>query len=303
MEYKPLLPASPTRPAGPAFDSLQVKLSALQQNFSLQTLLLIGACIQSLLFLLPIPRFYSVGPAVALLLFRIIKTFLITYNIIPNPYMTNAILQKSTAQPRDLNGNFTGPGKQKVAVMFLGAKSNHPLGVFEPGFARVGGFLKKMTEELNGAETQDSGFLGQSATTRTDANGTTERILISYWRSLQDIHNFAYGPTHLAAWRWWNSSLKSLDHVGIMHEVYEADAGMWEGLYVNFQPTLLGSTTYLKKDGKLVGGEVGDEWVSPLLDANRGKLRTSNGRRGLMDKKANLDAVYGERAVESYETI
>jgi hypothetical protein len=41
----------------------------------------------------------------------------------------------------------------------------------------------------------------------------------------------------------------------------------------------------LKKDGKLVGGEVKAEWISLLLDANRGPLRSSARRRGLVDDK------------------
>lgn len=65
-----------------------------------------------------------------------------------------------------------------------------------------------------------------------------------------------------------------------MHEVYEADRSNWEAVYINFQPTLLGATTYVKRNGKLEGGEVDEEWISPLLDANRGPLRTSMGRRG-----------------------
>jgi hypothetical protein len=48
-------------------------------------------------------------------------------------------------------------------------------------------------------------------------------------------------------------------------------------VYANFQPTGLGATRYLKRaDGKLEGGEVADEWVSPLLLANKGKLSTSS---------------------------
>ncbi|KAL2064730.1 hypothetical protein VTL71DRAFT_3868 [Oculimacula yallundae] len=302
MDYKHVLPSTPSRLAGPNFDSLPLKLNALHGNLSLQTILLIGACLQTALFLLPIPKLYSLGPAIGLLLFRIIETTLITYKLIPNPYLKDAIMKKTTAQPHDREGNFTSPGKEKIAIMLLGAKSNHPLGVFEPDFGRVGGFLRKMTEELNGDPTQDSGFLGQSAVTRKDKNGATEQITISYWRSIEDVHRFAYSPNHLSAWRWWNDNVKRLDHIGIMHEVYEADAGMWEGVYVNFQPTLLGNTTYLKKDGKLVGGEVKEEWVRPLLDANRGKLRTSNGRRGLMDKKEDVKTIYGGDA-GSYETV
>ncbi|KAK0118686.1 hypothetical protein ONS95_007569 [Cadophora gregata] len=302
MDYRHMLPSTPTRPAGPNFSSTKLKLNMLHNNLSLPTILLIGACIQTALFLLPIPKLYSVGPAIGLLLFRIIDTTLITYNLIPNPYLKDAIHKKVTAQPHDREGNFSGPGKEKIAVMLLGAKSNHPLGMFEPRFGKVGSFLRRMTEELNGDPTQDSGFLGQSAVMRKDNNGATENITISYWRSIDDVHRFAYGPAHLAAWRWWNDNVKKLNHIGIMHEVYEADAGMWEGVYVNFQPTLLANTTYLKKDGQLVGGEVKEEWVRPLLDASRGNLRTSRGRRGLLDRREDVKAVYGQDA-GTYETV
>lgn len=297
-----MLPSAPARPAGPNFSSTKLKLNMLHNNLSLQTILLIGACVQTVLFLLPIPKLYSVGPAMGLLLFRIIDTTLITYNLIPNPYLKDAIHKKVTAQPHDREGNFAGPGKEKIAILLLGAKSNHPLGIFEPQFGKVGKFLRRMTEELNGDPTQDSGFLGQSAVSRKDDNGATENITISYWRSIDDVHRFAYGPSHLAAWRWWNDNMKKLNHVGIMHEVYEADAGMWEGVYVNFQPTLLANTTYLKKDGQLVGGEVKEEWVRPLLDASRGNLRTSMGRRGLLDRKEDLKAVY-EPDAGTHETV
>ena len=78
-------------------------------------------------------------------------------------------------------------------------------------------------------------------------------------------------------------------HIGFMHEVFEAPRGMWEGVYINFQPVLLGATTYLKRGGKREGGEVKDEWVSGLLDANRGRLRTSNGRRGMVGEDTDRD--------------
>jgi Domain of unknown function (DUF4188) len=83
--------------------------------------------------------------------------------------------------------------------------------------------------------------------------------------------------------------LKKHNYLGIMHEVYEADRGMWESIYVNFQPVGLGATTYQKRDGKLEAGTVADEWVSPLLDASRGLMRTSKGRRGQTHAAADKD--------------
>jgi hypothetical protein len=74
-----------------------------------------------------------------------------------------------------------------------------------------------------------------------------------------------------------------------MHEVFEAPKGMYEAVYINFQPTLLGATTYLKRGDKLEGGNVPDQWVGSLLDANRGRMRTSVGRRGQKSADADKD--------------
>jgi len=115
--------------------------------------------LQTLLTLLPIPTIYSLTPAITVLLIRFINTLLITYGIIPNPYLQNAIPKKSTAQIPDLNGNFNGPGKEKIAVLFLGAKSNHPLGIFAPDFGIVGNYLEKMTSELESDPTQETGCM------------------------------------------------------------------------------------------------------------------------------------------------
>lgn len=45
--------------------------------------------------------------------------------------------------------------------------------------------------------------------------------------------------------------------------------------------TGLGATTYLRRgDSKVEGGNIPDEWISPLVDARRGKMRSSAGRLG-----------------------
>jgi hypothetical protein len=95
------------------------------------------------------------------------------------------------------------------------------------------------------------------------------------------MHAFAHSPLEHEVWDYWNCTAKSHDFLGFHHEVYEAEAKHWENVYANFQPTGLGATSYLKRaDGKLGVGEEADEWVSPLLPANKGKLSTSSGRLG-----------------------
>jgi hypothetical protein len=129
---------------------------------NMSTILLIGASLQAILALLPIPRIYSGLPAVLMLLAKIVDTAMITYNLKANPYLKNMLPKKTTAQPLDLNGNFAGAGKQKIAVLLLGAKSNHPLGFFAPDFDKVGGYLKKMSDLLEDDQTQESGCMSDS---------------------------------------------------------------------------------------------------------------------------------------------
>jgi len=236
-----------------------------------------------------LPYKYALTPAAALLTVRIIDTALITAGIKPNPYMEGVLMKKTTAQPLDVKGDFAGPGQEKIAILLLGAKSNHPLGFFAPDFGTVGEHLEAMTHELESEADQDTGFLGQTGWQRKDANGADELLFISYWRSINAVHAYAHGPLHREAWKWWESTIKKHNAIGFMHEVFEADKGQWEAVYINFQPTALGATTYLRRNGKTESGTVADEWVSPLLDANKGKLRTSAGRRGQVHAAADQD--------------
>jgi hypothetical protein len=139
--------------------------------------------------------------------------------------------------------------------------------------------------------------LGQTAWASKDRTSCPEILNISYWRDLEAVHAFAHSPLHREAWDYWNRTIKSHDFLGIHHEVYEAEAKHWENVYANFQPTGLGATSYLKRaDGKLEGGEVADEWVSPLLPANKGKLSTSSGRLGW--GKGDENEKYGKNVYE-----
>lgn len=142
----------------------------------------------------------------------------------------------------------------------------------------VGDWLGKMNKVLDAGA---SGFLGQTTFHRMDERGAPEIILISYWESIEDLWEFAHSGVHREAWQWWEKTIKDNDYVGINHEIFEADAKHWENIYANFQPTLMGASTFLKKGGKTIeGGVVADEWISPLVDASRGKLAKSSGRMG-----------------------
>ncbi|KAJ0420801.1 hypothetical protein BJY00DRAFT_312726 [Aspergillus carlsbadensis] len=126
-----------------------------------------------------------------------------------------------------------------------------------------------------------NGFLGGSHWQSYDKRGALENNFIAYWRSIEDVHRLAYGGKHRKAWDWYNSLPKEQSAVlGMNHEIFSSEPGQWQAISGNLQPTLLGATTYLKKGDKMIGGTVEDKWVSALVDARRGKLRTSAGRLG-----------------------
>ena len=237
---------------------------------------------QSLLFLV-LPTLYAALPALLLLLVKIADTVLVSAGIMKNPYLRGSIQTRVSSQLPDSNGEIKAPGQEKIAVLLLGNKTNHPLGIFAPGVRDLGDHFMGMMKELYGDQ-ESTGFLGASQWEHTDDNGIAEGVNISYWRSIEDVHRFAHGPVHRRAWNWWDKNAKDFAHIGLMHEVFEAPAGMWEGVYLNFQPTLIGSTTVLKKGDKLEGGQVSDEWIRPLVDASRGPMRQSKGRRGQLVK-------------------
>lgn len=117
---------------------------------------MIGASIQGLLVLL-LPKKYAITPAIILLLIHILNVVLITKGFKANPYLKNAIFKKSTPQVLDSSGEFRGAGTEKVAILLLGAKSNHPLGIFGPDYKTVDTFITRMSEQLEDPMSQDSG--------------------------------------------------------------------------------------------------------------------------------------------------
>lgn len=251
-------------------------------NFNFTTILLVGAFIQGVLVLL-IPRYWVLLPTLIVLLVRFADTLAITFHFRPNPYLEDAIFQKWSPQIPDVDGNISDiPANEKVAVLLLSLKLNHPLGFFAPHTKEVGELSMAMFKELD-SENMVPGFLGQSQFNASDVRGGQEVLNISYWRSLEDVHNYAASETHTKAIKWWAATVKkdseSLNHIGISHEVFEAPRGKWEAISLNFQPTRLGATSYLKKGDKMIGGVVDDQWISPVVAA-RGKLASSKGRLG-----------------------
>lgn len=58
------------------------------------------------------------------------------------------------------------------------------------------------------------------------------------------------------------------------HETYHSPVGHWEAIYVNFEASGIGATTfqYNTEDGTT------KTWRTPMEDASKGRLKTSKGR-------------------------
>lgn len=287
MTFKPLVPSSATRPKSEICryaPSAKIN-NLLVQNFHSTTLLLVGAILQGFL-VLAIPRYWTLLPSLIILFLRSADSLAVTLKFRPNPYLEGAIFQKWTTFVPDTDGNFSDqPADEKDAVLLLCLKLNHPLGFFAPNTKAIGDFAQKMAIELDG-QVPNNGFLGQSQWHSTDATGASELMLLSYWRSIGDVHKYAAGPLHTQACMHWNTMVhedaEGMKHIGISHEIFEAPRCRWEAVSINFQPTRLGATSYLRKGDKLIGGNVEDQWVSPVVEA-KGRLRNSKGRLNWAD--------------------
>ena len=108
-----------------------------------------GACLQSLLMLI-LPARYALPAAALVLLLRFFDKLSIVLGLRPNPDMKDVIMKKVSAQVPDRNGNHstTEIGGEKIVVFLLGFKSNHPFGLFAPGFREVGDYFQRMVSSL-----------------------------------------------------------------------------------------------------------------------------------------------------------
>ena len=98
-------------------------LPFLMNSFTLPTILLTGACLQSALSLL-LPFRYAFLPAFFLLLLRIANTALISFGYTRNTYEDKIKTDKWTAQVPGKDGVPEKASDKGVVVFVIGASSN-----------------------------------------------------------------------------------------------------------------------------------------------------------------------------------
>jgi hypothetical protein len=68
-------------------------------------------------------------------------------------------------------------------------------------------------------------------------------VLIQYWRSFEELENFARNPSdpHLEAWKKFNKAVGADGSVGIWHETYMVEPDCYECVYSNMPAFGLGA--------------------------------------------------------------
>jgi hypothetical protein len=283
---------SSIRPSTQLYKNSSIQFSVIRNQLSISSWLALGAFFQCILLMLPIRNYLIALPTISLLLYRITLTALQSYGYLDNPY-ANGILPGNTTVVFPTDGSSElKPGNSKICVVILGAKSNHPLGIFAPTMGKVGQHFQALTEELE-ANAADWGYLGGSTSINaSDGRATSNQLVnIMYFRSKEHVSRFAHGRAHMKTWMWWHemekkekeqrakgSKAHGFDWVSVNHEIYEAEGGAWEVSYLNTAPTGLAATSYPveteDKNGKSVS------WGSAVVQAVR-SLKTSKGRMGV----------------------
>ncbi|KAH0544909.1 hypothetical protein FGG08_000989 [Glutinoglossum americanum] len=270
----------------------------LRDNFTISTWLLVGATLQSALLLL-LPARFALVPPFMLLMYRFLDTVLMAAGWKKNIYLEGVIPGKFSAQIPDAQGRFSkGPSSEGICVFLIGARSNHPLGMFAPGFKEIGDYFREMIENLE-RDPEEFGWGNQTANplptpgentvlgasswiNLSDRTSSNELMTVCYFRNVTYLHAFAHGPAHRAAWNWWNKHVAGLSHIAIMHELYQTPPHAWENIYINYRPTGLAATTHRAVLPPAKKGEPGvPVWLSPIVDARKGRFRSSAGRMAM----------------------
>ncbi|KAI8579809.1 hypothetical protein K450DRAFT_240417 [Umbelopsis ramanniana AG] len=175
----------------------------------------------------------------------------------------------------NLDTNSTEPIPFRVAPVIKGDFCVFLIGFRVNGFARGGdsGWLGQAMSDML-AELQDQPELGcmncDSYVSPNPLGGSTF-LLVQYWRSYEQLVNYARGQDlkHYPAWMRVMKESKSNGALGgIWHETFKVRDGEYEGIYVNTPPFGL--------------GKVG---LVPAI----GKMTTSKGRTGDSDGKDYLE--------------
>ncbi|WP_026907950.1 DUF4188 domain-containing protein [Paucisalibacillus globulus] len=122
-------------------------------------------------------------------------------------------------------GRYTTDNDEGVVVFLIGMRINKRWAIRK--WLPVFKAMPAMIRELYGHK-EELGFLSMES-----FFGLRTTIMISYWRSTEDLLAYAKGKKHLTAWREFNKKVGDNEAVGIYHEAYSVPSGNYEALYGN----------------------------------------------------------------------
>lgn len=212
------------------------------------------------------------------------------------------------------------------------------MGIFAPGVKKIGDYFENMNHYLE-AHAEEFGYLGGSNWQAQERTANNEIMNVMYFKTTEGLHDFAHHDIHRQGWNWWNKNIKDMPHISIWHEVYSVPKGRWESIFVNSHPDVIGELIFLlllllllivhvlscprtgntstistdfvgtaattfridHPDAKAEGIEPGKPfYVSPIVDARRGLLKTSAGRLSASKSKGKEHDAYNDDPYENY---
>lgn len=118
--------------------------------------------------------------------------------------------------PQVIPGRFTAETQENFVVFLIGMRVNQfwAFSKWVPTAQAMVPMLKSLYQH------PEKGFLGQEMFFRIFP---FEVVLISYWRSFEQLEYFARNPDdpHFGAWKRFNQAIGSDGNVGIWHETYK----------------------------------------------------------------------------------
>ena len=274
-------------PNNEAFQVANSRQQLMRDQLTVLLWLCLGAIAQSILFFTA--GRYATLPAFVIVLYEVYDRCAMALGWKHNRYMDGVMLKKFSSQLPDEKGRQgSRPADSDVVVLLIGARCNHPLGVLGPGYEQVASFFTSMAEDLD-THAEEFGYLGMTSWLNSADRETGSEVLqVAYFRNVEGLHAFAHSEYHMKGWDWWSRTSKQNTHLSIFHEIYHAGKGGWENIYANSHASGINSIT-----SKFFDEETGrDMWASPVVDANKGVLRTSAGRMGRSATKKHVGYDY-----------
>lgn len=122
-------------------------------------------------------------------------------------------------------GRYTTENNRDVVVFLIGMRINKRLAIRKwlPVFTAMPGMIRELYENQEAL-----GFLSME-----NYFGLRTTVMITYWRSKEDLLAYSRGQRHLTAWKNFNRKIGDTDTVGIYHETYVVPQGHYEAIYGN----------------------------------------------------------------------